>query len=40
MDSSISGDPFFHCPAELNSASAKVLPSAKRLYGASAPPHL
>ena len=28
------------CSAEVNSACAKVLPAAKRLYGASAPPHL
>ena len=26
------------CSAEVNSASAKVLPAAKRLYGAKAPP--
>ncbi len=27
------------CSAEVNSASAEVLPAAKRSYGAKAPPH-
>ena len=32
-----SGD--FTCSGEMNSPSAKVLPAAKHLYGANAPPH-
>ena len=30
---------FYQCSGEINSPCAKVLPAAKRLYGAKAPPH-
>ena len=33
------GPGILKCSAEVNSACAKVLPTAKRLYGAFAPPH-